>query len=133
MHHILSIKVKLHSWTRKTLKSNLSLGFQFYLSLLLALPQLVITLLVSSACLGYLLCILLVAGCSVVSDCFATPWIIGPQAPLSMGFPRQGYRNGLPFPSPGDPPYPGIKSMSSALAARFSAARPPGKLISSYT
>ena len=97
MHHILSIKVKLHSWTRKTLKSNLSLGFQFYLSLLLALPQLVITLLVSSACLGYLLCILLVAGCSVVSDCFATPWTVACPAPPSMESSRQECWMGCPF------------------------------------
>ena len=32
-----------------------------------------------------------------------TWWTVAPQAPLSMGFPRQGYWNGLPFPSPGDP------------------------------
>ena len=34
------------------------------------------------------------------------------QAPLSMGFPRQEYWSGLPFPSPGDLPDPGIESMS---------------------
>ena len=37
-----------------------------------------------------------------VSDCFVTPWTIALQAPLSMGFPRQEYQSGLPFPSPGD-------------------------------
>ena len=68
MHHILSIKVTLHCWTLKTLKSKLNLGFQFYLSVLLALLQLVITLLVSSTCLGYLLRIFLLVGFSVVSD-----------------------------------------------------------------
>ena len=41
------------------------------------------------------------------------------QAPLSMGFPRQEYWSGLPFPSPGDLPGPGIKTPSSALAGRF--------------
>ena len=40
--------------------------------------------------------------CSVVSDSFATPWTVACQAPLSMGFPRQEYSSGLPFPSPGD-------------------------------
>jgi len=35
--------------------------------------------------------------------------------PLSMGFPRQEYRSGLPFPSPGDLPDPGIKPASLAL------------------
>ena len=48
---------------------------------------------------------------------FATPWIVAHQAPLSMGFPRQEYWNGLPFSSPGDLPDPGIKPQSSALQA----------------
>ena len=38
--------------------------------------------------------------CSVVSDS-STPWTVNRQAPLSMGFSRQEYWNGLPFPSPG--------------------------------
>ena len=53
---------------------------------------------------------------------FATPWTIACQAPLSMGFSRQEYWSGLPFPSPGDFPNPGIKPasrMSPALAGRF--------------
>ena len=37
-------------------------------------------------------------------------------APLSMGFPKQDYWNGLPFPSPGDLPDPGMESASPALA-----------------
>ena len=44
-----------------------------------------------------------------MSDSFATLWTIAHQAPLSMGFPRQEYWNGLPFPSPRDLPNPGIK------------------------
>ena len=40
---------------------------------------------------------------------FATPWTIACQAPLSMAFPRQEYWTGLPFPSPGDLPDPGIE------------------------
>ena len=40
---------------------------------------------------------------------FATPWTIAHQAPLSMGFPRQEYWSGFPFPSPGDLPNPGIE------------------------
>ena len=39
---------------------------------------------------------------------FATPWTVAHQAPLSMGFSRQEYWSGLPFPSPGDLPAPGI-------------------------
>ena len=48
---------------------------------------------------------------------FVTPWTIAHQAPLSMGFPRQEYWSGLPFPSPGDLPDSGIKPASPALAA----------------
>ena len=58
---------------------------------------------------------------------FATLWAIAPQAPLSMGFPRQEYWSGVPFPSPGDLPNPGIKPMSPELAGRFFTTEPPGK------
>ena len=43
---------------------------------------------------------------SVVSASSATTWTVAHQAPLSMGFPRQEYWSGLPFPSPGDTPSP---------------------------
>ena len=42
----------------------------------------------------------------------ATLWTVACQALLSMGFSRQEYWSGLPFPSPGDPPNSGIKPMS---------------------
>ena len=45
----------------------------------------------------------------------ATPWTVARQPPPSMGFSRQEYWSGLPFPSPGDLPNPGIKSRSPAL------------------
>ena len=45
---------------------------------------------------------------------FVTPGTIAYQAPRSMGFSRQEYWSGLPFPSPGDLPNPGIKSRSPA-------------------
>ena len=47
----------------------------------------------------------------------ATPWTVAHQAPLSMGFSRQEYWSGLPFPSPGDLPNPGIEPKSPALQA----------------
>ena len=53
---------------------------------------------------------------------FATPWTIAHQAPLSMGFPRQEYRGGLPFPSPSNLPILGIEPISlasPALTGRF--------------
>ena len=52
----------------------------------------------------------------------ATLWTVTCQAPLSMRFSRQEYRSGLPYPSPGDLPDPGIEPvslMSPALAGRF--------------
>ena len=58
---------------------------------------------------------------------FATPWTVALQAPLSMGFSRQEYWSGLPFPSPGDLPDPGIKPRSSALQAEFLPSEPSGK------
>ena len=47
---------------------------------------------------------------------FSTPWTVTHQAPLAMGFPRQEYWGGLPFPPPGDLPNPGIEPTSPALA-----------------
>ena len=46
---------------------------------------------------------------------FATPWTVAYQAPPSMGFSRQEYWSGLPFPPPGDIPDPGIELRSPAL------------------
>ena len=54
-----------------------------------------------------------------MSDSLVTPWKVACQAPLSMGFPRQEYWSGLPFPSPGDLPNTGIELESPALAGRF--------------
>ena len=48
---------------------------------------------------------------------FTTPWTIARQASLSMGFSSQEYWSGLPLPSPGDLPDPGIEPRSPALQA----------------
>ena len=58
---------------------------------------------------------------------FVTPWTVAYQAPLSMGFSRQEYWSGLPFPSPGDLPDPGIESGFPALEADSLTSEPPGK------
>ena len=58
---------------------------------------------------------------------FATPWTIVHQAPPSMGFSRHEYWSGLPFPSPGDLPDPGIELRSPALEADALTSEPPGK------
>ena len=56
-----------------------------------------------------------------------TPWTVAHQAPPSMGFSRQEHWSGLPFPSPGDLPNPGIKPRSPALQADTLTSEPPGK------
>ena len=58
---------------------------------------------------------------------FATPWTVDHQAPLSMGFPRQEYWSGLPFPSPGDLSYPRMETGSPALQADSLPLEPPGR------
>ena len=58
---------------------------------------------------------------------FAAPWTVAHQAPLSMGFSRQEYWSGLPFPSPGDLPDPGIEPRSPELQADALTSEPPGK------
>ena len=63
--------------------------------------------------------------CAGVLSCFSpvslfvTQWTVAYQAPLSVGFSRQEYWSGLPCPSPGDLPNPGIESRSPAFAGGF--------------
>ena len=64
---------------------------------------------------------------------FVAPWTINCQAPLSMGFPRQEYWHGLPFPSPGDLPDPGIEPRSPASPALAADSLPPCHLGSPST
>ena len=59
---------------------------------------------------------------------FATPWSVAYQASPSMGFSRQEYWGGLPFPSPGDLSNPGIEPWSPTLEADALTSEPPGKL-----
>ena len=58
---------------------------------------------------------------------FETPWTVAHQAPLSIAFSRQKYWSGLPFPSPGDLPDPGIEPRSPTLQADALTSEPPGK------
>ena len=62
-----------------------------------------------------------------MSDSLVTPWTVAHQASLSMGFSRQEYQSGLPFPSPRDLPDPGIEPSSPALAGGFFTTESPGK------
>ena len=72
--------------------------------------------------------------CCLVTKSYPTlyviPWTVALQAPLSMGFPKQEYWSGLPFPFPRDLPNPGIKSMSPlspALQTDSLPSKPLGK------
>ena len=73
---------------------------------------------------------------TVMSWLFATPWTVAHQAPLSMGFSRQEYWSGLPLPSPGALPNPGVEPVSlvsPVLAGLFFTTAPPGKPLNSVT
>ena len=76
-------------------------------------------------CVCVCVCVCARARASIVLSCvqlFAIPWTVARQAPLSMEFSKQEYWSGLPFPSPGDLPVPGIEPESlafPALAGRF--------------
>ena len=62
----------------------------------------------------------------------ATPWTVAHQAPLSMGFSRQEYWSGVPFPPPGHLPNPGIEPSfpeSPALAGRFFTTESPRHMV----
>ena len=69
-------------------------------------------------------CVFVTQSCPTLCE----PWIIACQALLSVEFSRQEYWSGLPCPSPGDLPNPGIKPESPALQADSLPSEPPGKL-----
>ena len=68
-----------------------------------------------------------VLSCFSCVQLFVAPWTIARQAPLSMGFSRQEYWSGLPFPSQRDLPDPGIKPGSPALQVDSLPSEPLGK------
>ena len=71
-----------------------------------------------------------VLSCFSYVPLFVTPWTVAHQAPVSMGFSRQEYWRGLPFPPPGDLPNPGTEpasAVSPVLAGGFFTTEPPGK------
>ena len=63
-----------------------------------------------------------------MSESSATPWTVAHKAPLSLGFLKQEYWSGLPFPSPKDLFTPGIEAESHSLAGGFFITEPPKKL-----
>ena len=58
----------------------------------------------SLGCFHTIFCYSIARSCETL----AIPWTVACQVPLSLGFSRQEYLSGLPFPSPGELPYPGI-------------------------
>ena len=64
---------------------------------------------------------------------FAIPWTVTYQAPRSMGFSRQEYWSGLPFPSQGDLPNPGIEPASPALQTDVLPSETPGKPVCRFS
>ena len=64
-----------------------------------------------------------------MSDSFVTPWTVAHQAPQPMGFSRQEYWSGLPFPSPEDLLDPGIEPQLPSLQTDSLPSEPPGKAI----
>ena len=77
--------------------------------------------------------VILVKGCAQLLNCvrfFLAPWIVTCQAPLCLEFSKQW--SGLPFPTPGYLPYPGVEPaflVSPAFFGRFFTTEPPGKLL----
>ena len=74
------------------------------------------------------------SACSVAQSCLNLCYLMGssPLSPFSREFSRQEYWSGLPFPTPGDLPHPGIESVSPtslALVGRFFTTQPPGKTL----
>ena len=63
----------------------------------------------------------------VVSDSFETPWTVAHQVPLFTEFSSQAHWSGMPFPSPGDLPNPGIEPGSPILQTDALPSEPPGK------
>ena len=74
-------------------------------------------------------CLILIAKSCLT---LVTPWTVAHQALLSMGFSRQEYWSGLPFPSPGDLPNPGIEPRSPALHVDDLLAEPEGSIFKIY-
>ena len=76
------------------------------------------------------MCVCVCVCVCLISDSYlilSTPRAVAHQAPMSIGFPRQEYLSGLPFPSPGNLPGSGIKPVSPALAGGFFIIGPRGK------
>ena len=80
--------------------------------------------------LAMLTCVIVLSH-SVMSD-FLTPWTVARQAPPSMGFSRQEYWSGLPYPPLGDLPNPGIEHRSPTLQVDSLPSKPPGKPTLTY-
>ena len=121
--HALSLSQEYTNFTNHFLNV-LSSRFQSIthkLSLLTKLYYSYLLTICSQSC--YTLKVLVAQWCLTLCD----PWTVAHQAPLGMEWSRQGYWSGLPFPSPGDLPNPGIEPRSPALQADSLPSELPGK------
>jgi len=65
--------------------------------------------------------------CVELCPTLVTLWTVALQAPLSTEFSKQEFLSGLPFPTPGDFPNPGIELIAPALKSGFFTTEPPGR------
>ena len=97
-----------------------STGIHPWETMLLSAGQFQVELVV---CVCVYVCVIHSQSCPTLCD----PMDWSPPGSLSMGFSRQEYWSGVPFPSPGDFPKPGVGRMPPALTGRFFVTLPPGK------
>ena len=98
----------------------LSLNFRWCLSMALLIVQMILTHVCHTK--GFSNCYRITSICAQLLNRvwpFETRWTVARQVPMSIGFPRQEYCNGLPFPAPGDLADPGIKTSSPALPGGY--------------
>ena len=129
MNKALSTRPGMHIYIYITLKASVMDTCICMAESLRYAPE-TITLLIDCVCV----CVSMCVSRSVVTDS-VTPWTVTRQAPLSMGFPKQEYWSGLPFPPLGDLPGPQTEltsPVSPALAGRFFTTESPGKPINDY-
>ena len=103
-------------------------GFLLFSGIIFSCLLFMTTLAIFMFTCSYFRLLLLLFSHSAVFDTFVTPWTVTHQVSLFMGFLRQQYWSGLPFPSPGNLPNSGIKPTSLELGGRCFTTKPPGKL-----
>ena len=120
----LPVKISSEKELRKTNNASVQIWLQYANNL--SIPQYLNTVTWYSCLYMCITCVRVRQSLQLVQF-FAIPWTVARQAALSMGFSRQEYCSGLPFPSPRDIPDPKIKPWSPTLQADSLQSEPPGK------